>query len=604
METTSHNSPPPHPRPPQGSLPRPNPSAHGLWSKRAMVILALCLPIILRAGGYLWQSSPTVPGLIGEDQLGQVWLLWWTKQALIEGLGSFLHTTYLNYPEGVSTLAGFGFISHALLSIPLQLWLSPVAAMNALLLGTLLWSAACVYLLCHQVARSRIAAVVCALLCTLSPWNLDRLELLGMSSEFFDLGSMALCLLFLRRARLQPTRRWGLPALAALFFFLAFWTEAHHGIYLALMVLILAIWELARSWAGDQRSVVVSRFTIFGVTAGLACAPWAWTIVSTFSEHSPLLSAPLTRAAGQPAGQLAQAPPSFLNASLIFSLLILLALVVAGCRMVSAGQGRGRALLWLIMSLVGGLISIGPALVIPLSEGTFNIPCPFAILRGLLPFMCRDLWPDRWFQLSMLAQAVGLAYIFRALITRIKFLPARRMAWVVLVAAVYIQHHLHSVGTAPRFLPPEARHAQLWSLPAARPLPRLPAWLKELRKEGGGAVLHLPRHELLLDGQDKGPLWLSQTIHQRPMINKLIPTALALQHRAAALDQAVEYLEQLVSGGQPGKTLEMVERLRKAGVEYILVHRRVARTTDKMVQALGSPVLDSEELAAFRLRQR
>ena len=577
-----------------------------LWSRLAIGTVVGSV-ILLRIGGNLLSPTSALPAAAAEDQIGQVWFFWWVKRSMMDGWGSPLFTQFLNHPQGTSVAAGFGYYLHALLSLPLQSMAGPVVAANLLYSLAFLWSAGCLYALCREVSANRAVAALCAVLGTLSPWVLDRFELTGMTTEFFDTGAMSLCVLLLLRAR-----NGGLSYAVGggLLLGLAFWTEVHHGIYVAALVALMAAKDLLVAGEATARRTVWRTYGVAGATAALAAAPWALVVASHLLRYSPATAGPMAvRAPGGSSAAAALAGQTWffgyatpLTWGLGLSILLLLGVTFVACWLGRHGARRADLRFWWVAVAVFGLYSVGTKLSLTSADGRLVVPLAADLVRRYVPFLGRDMWPDRWFQISILLSAVGLSALWRTLRGRAVPRAIAAMALGGLLAAVYLQQHLHSRASAPHFFPPNVRGSRhLWSLPVRRGLPVFPPWLRSLsRGSGPAAILHLPYERSAPPRTRKEEYWYAQTIHERPILNRLIPTALVRISGGGEGRGVALYLDQVLVGEADRRMAPArIATLRRLGVGHVVVHRCSEAQLARVAELLGRPVHRSRGLAAF-----
>jgi hypothetical protein len=119
----------------------------------AALTVVMTYPVIFR-------MTSTVAGLPSEDAYQYVWLLWWTKKALLDLHISPAHLTHLYHPSQPyhPMLVANPFVQ--LVALPLVLFAGPVTAYNVEFLLSFVLSGLTAFLLCYYLTRNGLASFV------------------------------------------------------------------------------------------------------------------------------------------------------------------------------------------------------------------------------------------------------------------------------------------------------------------------------------------------------------------------------------------------------------------------------------------------------------
>ena len=137
-----------------------------------------------------------VIGDLKSDVWKHVWGFWWMRRSLFTDHVLPLYTWHLNYPYGGSLF----FIDPlgGMLSIPLQLLMSPVAAYNAMVLFNIVLACSGAFLLARHLTRSAPAALVAGVIYGCSPYLMSNIT--SGISESFNVGWIPFFALYYTRA--------------------------------------------------------------------------------------------------------------------------------------------------------------------------------------------------------------------------------------------------------------------------------------------------------------------------------------------------------------------------------------------------------------------
>ncbi len=379
----------------------------------AALFLARTWPLALQ-----WETRQL--GKMAADQYAQLWLHWWVRFSLLDlGQLDFLHTEHLNYPAGVDITADYICFLHALLGVPLQAIFGLVGAVNTLYLLAYVFSGVAVFLLARYLTRSSLAAFLAGLLVMHNPYFA---VISYLNTELFDLGWMALFLLFLIKATRGEGRR--SPLYAGLFLALTSLAYMEHGLYMYLFfgLHLAAFAARHRSWQVVRP--FLKRMAVVVAVFALLVAPYAVTVLVHFTASAPQTMDWLGRAdisePQQPVkgklfvpshrprvdtrvtvGKAAAVGAGF--AVLILALVLL--------------RGPPRLWEWLAVTLVFYGLSAGHELLLlgsdpgpaPTQLDTIH-NYPFLLLLDHFPLFWRFSWPNRMVVVAILALCLLLAH--------------------------------------------------------------------------------------------------------------------------------------------------------------------------------------------------
>ena len=133
----------------------------------ALLTISLTYPIIFRLSTHL-------PG-DGGDANVFAWNLWWIKKALTELRTNPYWTDYLFYPDGVSLVFHTLVPFNGLLGIPLQAFVSLVAANNLIILVSFVLSAYGTYLLIRYLGTDPLPAFIGGIIFAFCPYKFAHL---------------------------------------------------------------------------------------------------------------------------------------------------------------------------------------------------------------------------------------------------------------------------------------------------------------------------------------------------------------------------------------------------------------------------------------------
>jgi hypothetical protein len=139
----------------------------GVLGAYALLAVLLTYPLAFRLSTHL-------PGDGGDTNIF-VWNLWWIKKALTELHTNPYWTDYLFYPEGVSLVFHTLVPFNGLLGIPLQAFVSLVAANNLIILVSFALSAYGTYLLIRYLGTDPLPAFIGGIIFAFCPYKFAHL---------------------------------------------------------------------------------------------------------------------------------------------------------------------------------------------------------------------------------------------------------------------------------------------------------------------------------------------------------------------------------------------------------------------------------------------
>ena len=559
------------------------------WTRTAWLVVA---PLAYAAVFFVrtwplalsWETRQL--GKMAADQYAQLWLHWWVRFSLLDlGQLDFLHTGHMNYPAGVDITADYICFLHALVGVPLQAVFGLIGAVNALYLLAYVFSAMGVFLLARYLTRSSLAAFLAGLLVMHNPYFAI---ISYLNTELFDLGWMALFLLFLIKATRGEGRR--SPLYAGLFLALTSLASMEHGLFMYLFFgLHLAAFALRhRSW--ELTRPFLRRMAVVAVVFALVVAPYAVVVLSHFSASVPQSMDWLGRAdisePQQPVKGKLFVPShrprvdtrvTVGKAAAMTAGFALLVLALALLR------GPPRLWEWLAAALVFWGLSAGHEVLLlagaPGSEQTqldtlHNYP--YMLLLDHFPLFWRFSWPNRMVVVAILALCLLLAHGVAATIHRA---PGRRWLAAPLLVLASLTLLFLLPWERPRL--PSADGASL----AHHMPPRLktsphtvePIYRDLAAEPGQFAVMVLPLFYWTGPVIMGNKRYAQQSAHGRPLVNCHFPPFKVRVSRHIQLRKLDRILyDFLLDGGKlPAIPAGVEPFLRRKRIKYIVVNQMI-----------------------------
>lgn len=515
------------------------------------------------------------------------WNAWHLPHALLGGHNPFV-THDIFYPVGAGTAFSTNIPLESLLSWPLAQLFGLTVAVNILQLTAVVLTGVATYLLALHQCGNRGAAFFAGVAFTYIPYrfvhvaghhNLNHTELL-------PLGIWALLLLYER-----PTRKralgLGLVVVATLY------TDLYYTFFLALALLIVAVWDWRRTFSRKvgvrlvQALVLVALVSspLLWAMADNAAAGWVeplrgWGGAPDYSANliswvTPYYRHPVWGQAFYETNRIYIKGEGVAFGGWLAPLLGLVGAIVAR---------RRQRRLWVAVAAVFGLLSLGPFLQVLHHTGTrfhylgydFTYPLPYFLLH-FVPVVNGLRVPARFSLVAILAldvlAAIALAHLVRA---------RPRLKWMVGVAlAVTLFEMLPShIPTLTQTIP------EPYSAIAASPDP--------------GAVLEIPVQWRTGFGghpgdvEDTSIFMYYATRHGKPLVSGMVaryPDSkleelkhVAIYREILSLQDAEGY-EDVVANFEPAD-------LRAAGIGFVVYHRDHVRIRSLgYFLHLGMPVL-------------
>ncbi|MGQ9584184.1 MAG: interleukin-like EMT inducer domain-containing protein [Anaerolineae bacterium] len=443
-----------------------------------LLTLVLSYPLPLR-------FSTHVPGSAtwAFDEYTFVYNLWWFKYATLDLGSNPLYCQHIFYPLGASFVLYTYVLYHALISLPLQPFLTLPAVSNLLLLLTTVLSAYGTYLLAGYLLRRNTngqgltpeARWLAALGAGIFYAFAAPRAIYAALGHYDMVSTQWIPFYALYLVKTVHERRWKNPAMAGLFATLAMLCEMIFGVFLGLLTLVyLAVAWRQRDFHGVHRLPgapqklpawlgLGAKLGVLGLTAILTYLPVLAHIVPEMRQgyvlagwgHADQLSADLlgfvTPTALNPiwgqdwAQHLREVKRGVSRFADVNTVVIgwgLLALAALGWRW--KGQ---RAAAWVWGAFLAALFSLGPLLqingqsVFDLDGLQVSFPLPFIILH-YIPFVRGNRAPNRFSVLLLLCVAVlagyGLAWLLRQTHRVMSRVPVRPALWLAPMATLVV----------------------------------------------------------------------------------------------------------------------------------------------------------------------
>ncbi|MGQ9456828.1 MAG: hypothetical protein ACUVWW_00775 [Anaerolineae bacterium] len=552
-----------------------------------------------------------IPG-DGFDGWQNYWNLWWVKKALLDLHQNPFYSDVIFYPTGVDLYFHTLNIFNGLVSLPVQGVGNLFWAYNFIVFLAFALGGYGAYLLTRYVLGwvglgkgpgREWAAFLSGCTFTFSPFHFAHL--LGHMQVFSLEWIPFYVLAFLRateprqdRVRQQgegtATKPWRRAVRPALFLILVGLCDWYYVMYLGFFSLLyLAYLAGARRLRWDTLQTSVGIAVLFGVVLSPILVPMVVTAQrETFMVPDPsqarALSADLLAFVtpsefhplwGKAVRPLAERFTTSTSERTVFAGFTVLALAFLGL----LRRPRGLGFWWLSL-LTFGLLALGPVLHVAgetrLGPGGWEIPLPYRLLHGLVPFMRITRSVSRFDAMVMLSLGVLAAGGFTALAQARRRPAAWGLAAVGLVCLEF--------------------------LPAPYPIspPDTPAWYHELAREPGDfAILNLPMN------WDRPRYLLYQTVH-----GKRLTSAYISRNDPSTLVERMAILQQFRHLGQDVIRQDLAAvagtTFRYLNVRYLVADfyqmpggEERERTLALLQEVVGKdtkPVYQDERLLAYR----
>ena len=398
------------------------------------------------------------------DEYTFLWNSWWLRYSALDLGQSPLVSTHTFYPLGISLALYTYNLFNALVSLPLQPFLSLPAISNLTFLFATVLSAYGTFLLTRylltprdgeQAAGSPQRAPVRLLAAFLAGlvYAFGSYRMVYAAIGHYDMWSTEwvpfYALFFIKTIR-EPA--WRNAVLAGLFLALAMLCEMILGVFLAMLSLILLLFALARrEGAGGTRRLAGRLALVAGVAVLLYLPVLVPVLAEMFGGYelsgwgdAQKLSVDLlgfvTPTALHPLGgdwetalrQAREGTARFSDVNTVFLGWASLTLALAG-----AIRYRKQVAAWIVSAVTFAVLAMGPLLqingrsVFDLDGLSVSVPLPFILLH-YIPLVKANRVPNRFSVVLMLALAVLAAYgaywLLGALLRRLEAAGGRRRA--------------------------------------------------------------------------------------------------------------------------------------------------------------------------------
>jgi hypothetical protein len=494
--------------------------------------LVLTWPLIRHLGTH-------VPGSYtwAFDEYTFLWNTWWFRYSLFDLAQNPLFSTHTFYPLGVSLVLYTYNLTNAVLSLPLQAFLSLPAISNLTFLFATIMSGYGTFLLVRFLLdkltsmegdgtpASLLHSMAAFLAGILYAYGSYRLVYAAIGH--YDMWSTAwipLFVLYLVRTIREPGYR--NSVLAAVFVVLAMLSEMIFGVFLGMLAFLIVGFALTKnagpSVAGGEVSLV-RRLLVMGLIATILYAPILAPILSEMLGGYELsgwgdaerlsvdLLGLITPTALHPLGgdwtetlrQTREGTARFRDVNTVFLGWMGLALAIVG-----AVRYRRKLGAWITGAILFAVLSLGPLLQIN-GRSTFdfdgllaNVPLPFILLH-YIPVVKANRVPNRFGVVLMLSLAVLASFGIYWLLGKLRRSPSLVRIGALLLAAILVFEH--------------------WSVPLPLTDARVPSALARVAGEPGDfAILQLPmgwRNSFGVQGAESTQTQYYQSYHHKRLLS-------------------------------------------------------------------------------------
>ena len=381
------------------------------------------------------------------DEYTFVWNMWWFKYSLLDLHSSPLFSSYTFYPLGISLVLYTYNLFNALVSLPLQPFLSLPTIGNLMNVFAFTFSGYGTYLLLRYLLRGKepkegqtSLQIHCAAFVGGLVYAFTSYHFVYAALGHYDMEStewIPFYTLFLLRAVREPG--WRNAVLAGLFATLALLCEMIFGVFLAFLTIIII------GFAGRRRILTLAfgkRFALLLLTAIVSYLPLGYPIIrELFSTeyalqgwgHSekllvdlfgfttptglhPLLGGDWT----EELIMVREGTARFADVNTVF-----LGWVVIILALFASVRYWSRVKAWTVGTITFAILAMGPLLHIngrsafDLDGLMVNLPLPFIILH-YIPIVKANRVPNRFSAVLMLCLAVLVGFAAHAILRRIK----------------------------------------------------------------------------------------------------------------------------------------------------------------------------------------
>ena len=406
----------------------------GIAMSYALLTALVTYPAIL-------QMTSALAGLHNEDAHQHMWLLWWTKKALLDLQINPARLTHLYHPSQPyhPMLIVNPFVQ--LVALPLVLIAGPVVAYNVEFLLSFILAGVAAYLLCYHLTRNGLASFVGGVIYAFFPNKL--LHSLGhlpqMTLYLFPIYVLCLFLL-LEKPNMRRAISLGLVSALCITVHII-----HTAYFLVPFTLVFVLWQLFTDRRGILAPAFLKNVALALLLAMVLTAPILGPLVIdklsgeltyleaggseaysadllnffTPSSDHPLLG-PLLRGLSVPV------PGHKDDETVVYLGLVALFLSVVG----ALGDRRRRGM-WVALAISTAILAMGPllnfggrAIAMPVAGRQWIVRLPYALVLRL-PFYEWGRIPARLLETVMLAVAVLASYGTASLLGRLSSLTAK-----------------------------------------------------------------------------------------------------------------------------------------------------------------------------------
>jgi hypothetical protein len=525
---------------------------------------ALALVLTWPLARYL---SSHVPGSYtwAFDEYTFLWNTWWFRYSLLDLGQNPLYSTHTFYPLGISLVLHTYNLFNALISLPLQPFLS-LAAINNLTFwfATVLSAYGTFLLVCDLLRHTEQAPdkgpaagglVTGAAFLAGLIYAFGSYRMVYAAMGHADMWSTAWIPFFaLYLARTLRESRLRNPALAGLFLVLSMLCEMIFGVFLAMLALVILAFALGRrqraTLAGGAsgllgRLVVLALVALVGyapilvpvlreMLAGYELAGWGDAeklSVDLMGLVTPTALHPLGGDWSTTLRQVLEGTARFRDVNTVFLGWAGLTLAVVG-----ALRYRRQLAAWITSAVLFAVFSFGPLLQIN-GRSTFDldglqttVPLPFILLH-YLPVIKANRVPNRFSVVLMLALAVLAAFGAYWLLSKLRRRASRAAFWPLLVALplaglILFEHWSVPLPLTDARIP--AAYAQVVAEPEDFAILQLPlGWRNSFGMQGAEDTqtqyYQSFHHKRLLSGNiSRNPPFKFDYFRQNPILDSLI----------------------------------------------------------------------------------
>lgn len=397
------------------------------------VVLSYTLLAVFMTYPVIFRLTSALAGLPLEDAVGKMWMLWWTKEALLDLQINPANLTHLYHPSAPYHPLLIVYPLLQLHALPLLLTVGPITAYNVEFLLSFVLTGLTTYMLCYYLTKNCMGSFIGGVVFAFFPNKmLHSMGHLPLTTLYL----FPLYVLFLFLLLEKPDLRRGLSlglvlALSLLVHII------HIAYFLIPFTLVFFIWHLcterSKILAADFLKALALAFLLAGVLTLPVFGPFLMdeafgelaylqgrgsdaysadllNFVTPSSDH-PLLG-------GMLRNMPIPVPGHKSDEDLVYVGLVALALAVVGC----FGNWRRRGL-WVALGLVAAVLACGPVLkiggqAVQLTVGGEGWPIrlPYSLLLRL-PFYEWGRTPARLLETAMLSLAILASYGTASLLT-------------------------------------------------------------------------------------------------------------------------------------------------------------------------------------------